>query len=201
MSCVTDPAGLLAELRDVTRARVKSKGLCLPAERIGVPVGKIRGVMAGRDPHSTTIAALSSALGLECYVGPSRRRRRDYEPITPDFGEIPAPQLQALEGSAQGLVRVVAEAGGDPIPADIRESILALADAIEADAREGRMPSTEIGEPPEGLYIEAPASGATEELVPQEYGPVPRYDSEVRLAAGTGCRATSCGQMLAASWT
>ena len=62
----------------------------------------------GHEPKLSRAAELCDALGLELYVGPPR------EPL--DHPPIP---LHDLERSTRELVRLTANAGGDPIPDDL----------------------------------------------------------------------------------
>lgn len=66
---------------------------------------------AGRKPSADRLRALCDALGLEFYIGPPR-------PDTEAPG-LTASGLRDLEASVRTLVRVVLEAGGDPIPDDL----------------------------------------------------------------------------------
>ncbi len=66
--------------------------------RTGVPVGQLRSILQGRAALSTTLERVSSALGLEFYIGPARtpgaaRARRGYEGHT--VRERPAPGEEA----------------------------------------------------------------------------------------------------------
>ena len=59
-------------LRDIVRRRVNAEGLTPLATRMGVGVGQVRSVCAGRAPLSTTIEQICDALDLEFYIGPPR---------------------------------------------------------------------------------------------------------------------------------
>lgn len=69
-----------------------------------------------------TLEALCRVLGLdlELHTGPSKSVN------TPENSQIAPPLLQLpdLERHTQGLVRVVAAAGGDPIPPDLRRALI-----------------------------------------------------------------------------
>ncbi len=47
-------------------------GLRKFASQSGIPLGKIRSILAGRDPLTSTTAQIADALGLELYIGPPR---------------------------------------------------------------------------------------------------------------------------------
>ncbi len=103
-------------LRRELRRQVETLGLRPFAQAFGVPVGQVRSVCDGRAARSDTIERLTDALGLELYVGPPRPPDgREDEP----GGALPRPALRELEASARTLNRVVAEAGGDPVPDDL----------------------------------------------------------------------------------
>ena len=98
------------------------------AETAGIPRRSVQGVLDGHIPSLTRAAEICSALGLELYIGPSREAR---SVNTPENSQI-APLPPDLERHTQGLVRAVAAAGGDPLPADLRHC--AQCGRIEADA-------------------------------------------------------------------
>ena len=145
---------------------------------------------------------LADTLGLEFYIGPPRASS-DPENLylgarNTDRGLSPT-HLSDLESSARTLNRVVAEAGGDPIPEDLRRALLRL-DAERAvepedddadrpgeedDARPGR-----VAEPAEGDGLadrDAPADalGRHDAGPPGDSLTVP-FAQDVRTAAGAG---------------
>ena len=74
----------LDHLRSAVRQHVEREGLRPLSVRTGVPVGQLRSILQGRAALSTTLERVSSALGLEFYIGPPRnpesaRVRRGYE--------------------------------------------------------------------------------------------------------------------------
>ena len=74
----------LDHLRSAVRQHVEREGLRPLSVRTGVPVGQLRSILQGRAALSTTLERVSSALGLEFYIGPARtadaaRARRGYE--------------------------------------------------------------------------------------------------------------------------
>lgn len=85
----------------------------------GLPGNAIRYVLEGRATKSDRLAEICDALGLELYVGPPRESS-SIDARTPP--EIP---LSDLEQSTRGLVRLTANAGGDPIPADLWPMLVA----------------------------------------------------------------------------
>ena len=85
-------------LRSAVRQHVEREGLRPLSVRTGVPVGQLRSILQGRAALSTTLERVSSALGLEFYIGPARtpgaaRARRGYEGHT--VRERPAPGEEA----------------------------------------------------------------------------------------------------------
>ena len=72
----------------------------------------IKNLKRGADLRGSTIEALCRELGLSLSIGP---------PPSPAqaAGAFPPPSLPELERHTRGLVRVVAEAGGEPVPDDL----------------------------------------------------------------------------------
>ena len=98
----------LDDLRSAVRRHVEREGLRPLSVRTGIPVGQIRSLMQGRAALSTTLERVSSALGLEFYVGPPRkpdaaRARRCYEGRT--VRERPASDEEAAPAWAMNLQR------------------------------------------------------------------------------------------------
>ena len=79
----------------------------------------IRDMRRGHVPSVERLRSLCEVLGLEFYVGPPRWRRAE------DGGALPDVPLRSLERSARDLVRLTLDAGGDPIPEDLRPVLLA----------------------------------------------------------------------------
>ena len=95
-------------LRAAVRQHVEREGLRPLSVRTGVPVGQLRSILQGRAALSTTLERVSSALGLEFYVGPPRRpdsarARRGYEGRT--VRERAAPGEEAPPAWAENLQR------------------------------------------------------------------------------------------------
>ena len=95
-------------LRSAVRQHVEREGLRPLSVRTGVPVGQLRSILQGRAALSTTLEHVSSALGLEFYIGPARtpgaaRARRGYEGGT--VRERPAPGEEAPPAWAENLQR------------------------------------------------------------------------------------------------
>ena len=98
----------LDHLRSAVRQHVDREGLRPLSVRTGVPVGQLRSILQGRAALSTTLERVSSALGLEFYIGPARtagtaRARRGYEGST--VRERPAPGEEAPPAWAANLQR------------------------------------------------------------------------------------------------
>jgi phage repressor protein C with HTH and peptisase S24 domain len=58
----------------MVRAGIEEHGLRPYARALGVPIGVLRSVQAGRDTPYSNLKALSDALGLEFYIGPPREQ-------------------------------------------------------------------------------------------------------------------------------
>ena len=114
----------LDHLRSAVRLHVEREGLRPLSVRTGIPVGQLRSLMQGRAALSTTLERVSSALGLEFYVGPPRkpdsaRTRRGYEGQAvrerPASGEEAAPawaaklQRELRAGLREDLAQVLGE--------------------------------------------------------------------------------------------
>lgn len=78
--------------------------------------------MRGASPSIDRAAEIAEALGLEFYIGPPRGDDRGKR-------EIPALQSagNSIDTHTQGLVRAVHEAGGDPIPPELRVTLAGAA--------------------------------------------------------------------------
>ena len=114
----------LDHLRSAVRLHVEREGLRPLSVRTGVPVGQLRSLLQGRAALSTTLERVSSALGLEFYIGPPRkpgaaRPRKGYEGSTvrerPPSGEESAPawaaklQRELRDGLREDLAQVLRE--------------------------------------------------------------------------------------------
>ena len=117
----------LDHLRSAVRLHVEREGLRPLSVRTGVPVGQLRSLLQGRAALSTTLERVSSALGLEFYIGPPRkpgaaRARKGYEGRTvrerPPSGEEAAPawamalQRDLRDGLREDLAQVLRELMG-----------------------------------------------------------------------------------------
>ena len=117
----------LDHLRSAVRQHVEREGLRPLSVRTGVPVGQLRSILQGRAALSTTLERVSSALGLEFYIGPPRkpesaRVRRGYEGRSvrerPASGEEAAPawaaklQRDLRDGIRADLAEVLSELAG-----------------------------------------------------------------------------------------
>ena len=93
------------------------------ARRAGLPRDAIRSVLRGHPPNLLRAKKICDALGLDLNVGAPHESatRGDVHPS--DAGRLPRTVSQDLERHTQGLVRVVAAAGGDPIPPEMRAEI------------------------------------------------------------------------------
>ena len=62
----------IERLREEARRRVAAEGLRPFAARTAIPLGRLRGLLAGRAASSATIEAAAAALGLEISIAPPR---------------------------------------------------------------------------------------------------------------------------------
>lgn len=109
-------------LREIDAA-LERRGISARAASIraqGAPE-MIRDMRRGHVPSVERLRSLCEVLGLEFYVGPPRWRRSE------DGGAQPDVPLHALERSARDLVRLTLDAGGNPIPGDLRHMLRAHA--------------------------------------------------------------------------
>lgn len=84
----------------------------------------IRYVLEGREPKLGKLIQICDALGLEFYVGPPRGGENLYLGSRDTDQGLSESHLCELESHTQGLVRLTAQAGGDPIPPDLRAALL-----------------------------------------------------------------------------
>ena len=75
-------------------------------------------VRDGRVALATTIERVSTALGLEFYIGPPRGDGGE-PPALPAAAETSPALVRDFESHTRGLVKAVLDAGGDPIPEDL----------------------------------------------------------------------------------
>lgn len=132
------------------------------------------------DPKAGTLEAIASALGYKLAILP-RDEAVPASEIGPnlytasrdtDRSSLPRGSLRRLERSAWGLNRVVAEAGGDPIPPELR-------------------PSPEVAEP-------WPAGGALAEA--HAPGARPVATAELDVAAGGGAVSLDDAPVVRQAW-
>ena len=147
----------------------------------GLPRRSIYSVIEGHSPTLDRAADICDALGLEFYVGPPRDPVSVSTPPLNTEISLPPGHLPDLEGHTQGLVRLTAQAGGDPIPIEFREGLeTEFKQGIEADLRE------EIeAELRRESGVSEPSPEAWMAALREHYGLVRRH-ADVRLAAGDG---------------
>ncbi len=84
--------------------------------------GALSLIKTGRVPSVERTRLLCDALGLEFYIGPPRTAPDAERPAGAQGAEAAGPPpipLPDLERTAQSLVRLTSDAGGDPIPEDL----------------------------------------------------------------------------------
>ncbi|MDF1687299.1 MAG: hypothetical protein P1U50_10965 [Parvibaculaceae bacterium] len=67
----------LGSLRDAVRESVEQEGMRPFANRLGVPLGQLRGLLDDRDVQASTVAFLADSMGMELYVGPAKMTDKD----------------------------------------------------------------------------------------------------------------------------
>lgn len=145
-------AGLRSSGRNAHRAALDA----------GLPQDAIRNVLDGHTPSAIRLSKICEALGLEFYVGPARPAA--------DASALSPASLGALQSSAQALLRVVLEQGGNPIPDDLWPALVA-----------GRgIPAPASVDDPDALLVEA----ANEDDLPP--GARSMGAREIEVAAGGG---------------
>ena len=93
------------------------------ARRAGLPRDAIRSVLRGHPPNLLRAKKICDALGLDLNVGSPHESATRGEVHPSDLGRLTRTVSQELERHTQGLVRVVAAAGGDPIPPEMRAGL------------------------------------------------------------------------------
>lgn len=109
-----------AEFARIVRARLEEIGQSPYRAAVShkLPRDAIRYVLSGRMPRLDRVTQICEALGLELYVGPPRPPPQ--APMPPRAA-VPASRLVH---PTQELVRLVFEAGHDPIPDDLWPQLL-----------------------------------------------------------------------------
>lgn len=90
------------------------------ARRAGLPRDAIRSVLRGHPPNLLRAKKICDALGLDLNVGSPHESATRGQVHPSDVGRLTRTVSRELERHTQGLVRVVAAAGGDPIPPEMR---------------------------------------------------------------------------------
>ena len=93
------------------------------ARRAGLPRDAIRSVLRGHPPNLLRAKKICDALGLDLNVGSPHESATGGQVHPSDLGRLTRTVSQELERHTQGLVRVVAAAGGDPIPPEMRAGL------------------------------------------------------------------------------
>ena len=110
----------LGEIEAIVVAALRQSGLnpYRAAVGAGLPADAIRHLLEGHEPKASRLAQICDALGLEFYVGPPRAWA-DADGLS----ALPPASLRDLEASARMIDRVILQAGGDPIPDDLRATL------------------------------------------------------------------------------
>ena len=107
------------EIADVIRRTLKKKGWSpfRAASRARLPENAIRTVLDGHEPRVGRLAEICDVLDLELYVGPPRW----IDAVDAQhFRDLPVSMRRHLLSATHNLVRLTIEAGGDPIPPDLK---------------------------------------------------------------------------------
>ena len=101
----------------------------------GLPGNAIRYALEARATKSDRLAEICDALGLEFYVGPPRA-----QPPAARGSVLSPAALHDLETGARALNRVVADAGGDPVPDDLWPVLAARKGGAATAAENANLP-------------------------------------------------------------
>ena len=123
----------------------------------GLPGNAIRYALEARATKSDRLAEICDALGLEFYVGPPRA-----QPPAARGSVLSPAALHDLETGARALNRVVADAGGDPVPDDLWPVLAARKGGAAAAAENANLPPG--ARPVDVVELAATAGGGAEAL-------------------------------------
>ena len=126
----------------------------------GLPGNAIRYALEARATKSDRLAEICDALGLEFYVGPPRT-----EPQAARGSGVSPAGLDDLETGARALNRVVAEAGGNPVPDDLWPVLAARRGSAATPPENDNLPP---GARPVDVVELAAAAGAGAEALGEE---------------------------------
>ena len=115
-------------LRRVVQQRIGEEGLRPFSARTGIPVGQLRSLLQGRAARSTTLELMSSVLGLEFYIGPSRRGKLGRSGLPP---EIAKALHLSREADVAEAIEVIDK---DTLASKLREGIGVVQDLMEQAA-------------------------------------------------------------------
>ena len=123
----------------------------------GLPGNAIRYALEARATKSDRLAEICDALGLEFYVGPPRA-----QPPAARGSVLSPAALHDLETGARALNRVVADAGGDPVPDDLWPVLAARKGGAATAAENANLPPG--ARPVDVVELAASAGGGAEAL-------------------------------------
>ncbi len=185
-SCIVSPVTRYGVdyLRRAVRERVEKEGLRPFSARTGIPLGQLRSLLQGRAARSTTLELMSSVLGLEFYIGPTRRRRLGRPSLPPEIAKaLHLPK----EADVADAIRVIDK---DTMASKLREGVGVVQGLVEqAASAAALLPELVSGEYSSGGGPEEPV--AVIPLVadappgPSAAGVTLHKSSEVSIAVAT----------------
>ena len=126
----------IVEFQAIVRQRLEETGLSQHrvAREANLPPDAIRNVLAGHMPRLDRAEDICRVLNIPFHVGLPPQSESASRPSETQTTRMSEAHLKDLESSARTLNRVVAEAGGDPIPGDLRSALLGPSEVAEAPA-------------------------------------------------------------------
>jgi len=187
-SCIVSPVTRYGVdyLRRAVRERVEKEGLRPFSARTGIPLGQLRSLLQGRAARSTTLELMSSVLGLEFYIGPTRRRRLGRPSLPPEIAKaLHLPK----EADVADAIRVIDK---DTMASKLREGVGVVQGLVEqAASAAALLPELVSGEyssgegvgPEEPVVVIPLVADAPQE--PSAAGVTLNKSSEVSIAVAT----------------
>ena len=128
MTSQNDP---IERLRHILTNKVNQDGLSRVAAITGVPIGRIRSVIAGRDARVSTLRALCAALGLEMIIRPRpdpspAREAREKSARSPFFAQTPEGDAEPATHYPATIMRKIRDALDLPATTSEEDLITAI---------------------------------------------------------------------------
>lgn len=153
----------IVEFQAIVRQRLEETGLSQHrvAREANLPQDAIRNVLAGHMPRLDRAEDICRVLDIPFHVGLPPQSESALEPSQTQITRMSEAHLKDLESSARTLNRVVAEAGGDPIPGDLRSALLGPGEIAETPAEHD---VTGAGRPVNVIELASAAGGGAVDL-------------------------------------